>query len=901
MRPAPAPSEAWHAGTTETVLADCHTTFHGLSTAAAFARAQRDGPNALPVPRRRAWWRIVANQYRSPLIYLLLVAALLALLLGEHRDAAVILVVVVMNALVGAFQEGRAERSMDALRCRAGVMVRVRRDRTEQQIAAQDLVVGDIVALAAGDMVPADVRLLEARSLMASEAAMTGESLPAAKQTESLPVATLLADRTNMLFSGTYVTAGRGVGVVVAIGSTTEVGKIAHLTATTSEPKTPLESRIAQLGRQLVTLAVLILVAAMGFGWWREIPARDLLMVMVSQMVSLVPEGLPVALTIALAVGMQRMARRRAIIRRLAAVETLGSTSVICTDKTGTLTKGEMTVTSLWLPGNRAFIVSGAGYDPEGSIRLPGETAGQDGEEARLRALLEAGALCNDAQLMAPDEADSRWRAWGDPTEAALLTLALKGGINLDELRRRWPRRAELPFDTTAKLMATQHGPAHGPGRVLVKGAPEMVIKCCTGLGEDGRAAAQAAADAFGGAALRVLAFGEIDATALDETGGFAQLCGRVRLLGLVGQIDPPRPEAQVAVAACRAAGIRTVMVTGDHKATGLAIARRIGIAGDSDRAVDGAELEAMPEQDLRADLPRIAVFARVHPAQKLRIVEAYQAEGAVVAMTGDGVNDAPALARADVGVAMGMSGTEVAKHAAKMVLTDDNFATLAQAVEEGRLVYANIRKLLLFLLATSLDEILILFGALILGCPLPLLAVQILWINLVTEGALTINLVMEGPEGNEMKIPPRGLSAPLIDQGMIVRLATMVASSVTATLGFYLWRLSTAASLELVRTETFTVLAVCQWFNVLNCESATRSVLAWGIWRNKWLLGGLALANLLHLAVVFAPPLNRLFHTVPIPLVDFFLIGLVSSLVLWVEELRKLLARLGRGNFRPA
>lgn len=558
-----------------------------------------------------------------------------------------------------------------------------------------------------------------------------------------------------------------------------------------------------------------------------------------------------------------------------------------------------MTVTALWLPEAGRVNVTGAGYEAEGRIGA-GDSAVEEGD-ARFRPLLETAALCNDAKLVPPDDADPRWRVLGDPTEGALLTLARKGGLDLEELGRAWPRRGEIPFDPAAKLMATAHGPRQGPWRILLKGAPEVLLELCgserfgggvRALDRARRGEALAAADALAGEALRVLAFAEVPEGNLDESVDAGQFRERAVFLGLAGQMDPPREEVKQAIADCRAAGIRPVMVTGDHRATGLAIARMLDLAREGDRAVDGRELEQMPEQDLRADLGRIAVFARVHPAQKLRIVEAFQAEGQVVAMTGDGVNDAPALARANVGVAMGITGTEVAKSAAEIVITDDNFATIVSAVEQGRLVYANLQKLLLFLFATSIDEVIVLLGALLLGLPLPLLAVQILWVNIVTEGTLTVNLVMEEAEGDEMRRPPVPAAARLVTPAMLRRMAVMVPASVAATLGYYIWRLSTGAPIELVRTETFSVLAVCQWFNVLNCESALRSALRFHVWRNKWLLGGLALANILQLAVVYLEPMNRLFHTVPIPLGNFLLIGAVASVTLWAEEARKLLAR---------
>jgi Ca2+-transporting ATPase len=570
------------------------------------------------------------------------------------------------------------------------------------------------------------------------------------------------------------------------------------------------------------------------------------------------------------------MARRGAIVRRLAAVETLGSTSIICSDKTGTLTKNEMTVTVLVLPDGRRVEATGAGYSPEGRLIHDGREI----EDPALRRLLEACVLCNDSQLVPPDVADGRWRALGDPTEAALLTAAMKGCVEPEELRRRHPRHAEIPFDSATKMMASQHG-----SRVIVKGAPECLLPHCDVQPSE-------VAEELASQALRVLAVAEVEGAGIDEKAGFEPFRGRLRLLGLLGQIDPPREEVKAAVAECLGAGIRPVMVTGDHKATGLAIATALGIARPGDIAVDGAELERMPEQDLRAGLDRISVFARVHPAQKLRIVEAFQSQRQVVAMTGDGVNDAPALAAADVGVAMGVTGTEVAKGAAKIVITDDNFATIVKAVEEGRLVYQNLKKVVLFLFATSIDEVVVLLLALLSGLPLPLAAVQILWINIVTEGTVTVNLIMEGLEGDEMRRRPTPVGEALITGPMWRRMLLMVVTSVTAIFGFFVWRLQSGAPFELVQTETFTLVAVCQWFNVLNCRSALKSSLSLDVLKNRWLIGGLLLGNLLHVLVIYTDTMNHIFHTVPIPFPDFLLLGLIGSSLLWVEEVRKWLAR---------
>ncbi len=883
----------WHALTAEAAAAALGVDpAVGLDAAQVQARRARHGANELPQPPSRSRWRSFARQLASPLVGLLLIAALLAVLLGQHDDAAVIAAVVLANALLGSLQEGRAERSMAALRRLAALQARVLRSGREQAIDAQQLVPGDILLLAAGDAVGADARLLEQAQLQLAEAALTGESLPVAKAVEPLPEATVLAERTNLVYAGTQVSAGRARALVVATGAHTELGRIAHLTGRAAEPRTPLEQRITQFGRWLAAAALLLFGVVVLLGWWRGLPAGELLMVAISQMVSMVPEGLPVAMTIALAVGMQRMAARGAIVRRLAAVETLGSTTVICSDKTGTLTRNEMTATALWLPPGagaavgRSLRVDGIGYAPEGALWAGDAPA--DLADPALRELLQAALLCNDATLLPPAAGRVGWSVLGDPTEGALLVLAAKGGIGV-ATRAQWaPREAELPFDPDAKLMATRHRLADAPRRVYLKGAPEAVLRLCA----PACAAAAAAADAMAQRALRVLAFAAVDDDPLDPAAGFAALAGRARLLGLVGQIDPPRAEVEAAVAACRSAGIRPLMITGDHVLTGLAIARALGIAGAADRALDGRELEQLDDAALCAQLPRVAVFARVQPAQKLRIVQALQARGEVVAMTGDGVNDAPALARADVGLAMGITGTEVAKSAARIVITDDDFATIVAAVEQGRVVYANLKKVILYLFATSADEVVLLLLALAAGLPLPLAAVQILWINIVTEGTLTVNLVLDPPEGDELRRPPVPRDDRLLDAPMLARAALMALTAAATAFGWFAWRLGEGVAIEQVRTEVFTLVAVSQWFNVLNCRSTTRSVLGGGRPRNRWLAWGLALSVLLQAAVLYLPALNAWFHTVPLPPAALLPLVALASSVLFAEELRKLLAR---------
>lgn len=888
----------WHAMDIPEVLRRWDSSLsQGLMPKEVEKRRTEWGPNSLPEKKRSSLVLIFLHQFKSPLIYLLIVAAGIAFALGEETDTLVILAVLFINALIGTFQEGRAERSMEALRKLSAVKVRVIRGGSEEMIEARDLVPGDLLLLAGGDAVGADARLVEAASLEVSEAALTGESLPVGKITASLPADTPLADRSNMVYSGTHATAGRARAVVVATALATEVGKIATLTQAAKEPKTPLELKIAQFSRYVLIAALFMFAVVLAVGLLRELPFSKIFMVALSQVVSMVPEGLPVAMTVALAVGMQRMAARGAIVRRLAAVETLGSTNVICSDKTGTLTRNEMTVTEIFLPGPRLIEVTGAGYAPQGEF-LEGGRPLSPGEDSQLRELLQAAVLCNDAKLLPPPDGIA-WKVLGDPTEAALLSMALKGGVDAEALKKHFARTGEIPFDSATKMMATEVRRDEGR-RIFLKGAPEEIMSLCAttrfggqdlSLDDEVRRGIHEAGEKMAKKALRLLAFAVVENPEADLNRGYESFRGKTRFLGLAGQFDPPRPEVQAAVLECRSAGVRPIMVTGDHKITGLAVARILDIARDGDLAVDGRELSELSEEELRERLPLISVFARVHPAQKLRIVTALQSQNAVVAMTGDGVNDAPALAKADVGVAMGITGTEVAKEASKIVITDDNFATIVQAVNEGRIVYRNLKKLILYLVSTSLTEIVVLFTALVAGLPLPLAAVQILWINLVTDGMMTLPLIMEPPEGDEMRDPPVPRNDPILSRILLKRMALLVPAMAVSALAYFVYRLSSGVPFPQVQTGTFTVIAVCQWFNALNCRSERRSAFR-GLFQDRWILGGLFFGNLLHLGVVFLPPLNKLFHTTPIALSEVFLIGASASLVLWVEEIRKLMVR---------
>lgn len=874
--------EAWHHMEAHQVLERLGSSAGtGLSSECAADRLAASGPNEIPKHRVKSLWAVFAGQFSSPLIYLLLFAATISLALGKGWDAAVILSVVLVNAGIGTLHERRADLSLAALKKLTQTQAVVLRDGAACKIPSRELVPGDILVLGAGDAVGADARLLGVSSLQVNEAVLTGEAFPVEKRVEPVVSDAPLGDRASMVFSGSHVTQGGGRAVVVATGLATEIGKVAVLTSGAAPHETPLEGQLRGFGRSLAAVSVVLFGVVLGLGLWRGGDFPAIFMVAISQMVSTVPEGLPVALTVALAIGTRRMAARGAIIRRLAAVETLGATTVICSDKTGTLTRNEISVTRVFLPDGTHLHVDDSGGESDGFRVERGHANGA--WMAGLRPLLEACALCNDARLLPPDPMKGGLEPLsflGDPTEAALLVLARRGGISPAKCVLENPRESEDAFNSGTKMMVTWHRSALGR-RCFSKGAPEAILARCK-LAVMERARIEDAVEGFAAAGLRVLAFAR----------GAPQGGDGFEFLGLVGERDSVRPEAIEAISACRAAGIRVVMVTGDHQTTGLAVARELGIALPGQIAVDGAALERLPEQDLREMLPRVSVFARMHPAQKLRVVRAFQDAGHIVAMTGDGVNDAPALAAADVGVAMGRSGTEVAKEASKIVISDDNFATIVSAVEEGRLVHRNLRKVLLFLFATSVDEVLILLLAIWTGLIPTLAAVQILWINIVTEGVVTVNLIMEGLEGDEMRSPPVVPGGSLISGEMLKRLAVMVISSVSVIFGFSLLNGQGGVSIETVRTEVFTLVAVTQWFNVLNCRSATRSALRLDVLGNPWLWGGLLGGACLQFAAVYLPPLNNAFQTVPIPGDRLLQIILAGSTVLWVEEFRKWITR---------
>jgi magnesium-transporting ATPase (P-type) len=840
----------------------------GLTSNEAATRLARFGPNLLPKFRRHGPLIRFLFQFHHPLIYVLLAATVVTMLLGEWVDAAVIFGVVFVNAIVGFIQESRAEAALDALASMMTTEAKVRRDGRTLRIPSEEIVPGDVVLLESGDKVPADLRLTKVRELRIDESALTGESLPSE---------TVVSDRKNMAFSGTFVTYGQGTGVVVSTGVETELGRIHQLMGETTQLETPLTQKLASFSKVL-TVAILGL-AALTFllGLWRGQEAKDIFMAAVALAVGAIPEGLPAAVTITLAIGVSRMAKRNAIIRKLPAVETLGSTTVICSDKTGTLTKNEMTVQALWV-GQRSFEVEGAGYEPVGAIREGGGDRSL-ALPAGVIELLTAGILCNDAQHV---ERDGRWTIIGDPTEGALLVAARKAGLDPAQLNESMPRLDAIPFESERQFMATLHRAEAPETRgaksvIYLKGAVEKLIPLCDRLLElDGAerpfdpSAVLDQVERFAARGLRVLAFARKAmpaAVSLTEQ----EVKGGLTLLGLQAMIDPPRPEAIAAVRACQQAGIAVKMITGDHAVTARAIAAQIGLDGrkGSDGreliVMTGQELAATPQEQLVEAAERTAVFARVSPEQKLRLVEALQARSHVVAMTGDGVNDAPALKQANIGVAMGRGGTEVAKEAADMVLTDDNFASIEAAVEEGRCVFDNLTKFIVWTLPTNMGEGFVLLAAIALGTVLPILPVQILWINMTTAVALGLMLAFEPKEPGIMTRPPRDPNQPILTGVLIERIFMVSFLMLAGAYGVFLWELDRTESIMAARTAAVNVFVMVELFYLFNCRSLEHSMFYVGVFSNPWIWVGVTTMTILQLLLTYVPVMNRLFHTVPI------------------------------------
>ena len=842
----------------------------GLVEQEATERLRRFGPNVLPTAEPTRPLLRLLRQLNSPLVIILLAAGAVASALGEPVDAAVIFGVVLVNTVIGYLQEARAEAALNALRSMVRTRARVVRDGRARQVPSEELVPGDLVLVEAGDKVPADLRIVRHVELRVDESALTGESLPAVKDEDALPAATPVADRRNMLYSGTLVTAGTGAGVVVATGAGTELGEVHRLVGGAEPAATPLTRKIARFSRVL-TVAILGL-AALTFvvGIVRGENVAGMFTAAVALAVGAIPEGLPAAVTITLAIGVARMARRGAVIRRLPAVETLGSTTVVCTDKTGTLTENQMTVRTVWTPGT-AYTITGSGYSSEGAVLDPAGHAADAGDDEALWWTLAAGAGCNDAALAVRD---GRSAAVGDPTEAALLVAARKAGVHPDG----WQRAATVPFSAGRRFMATLHLHRDGQrGVVLVKGAVEQVLGLCGAqMGADGtirpvdRGAVRRAAENLAGEGLRVLATA-VRTVDTDHRLDEATLAGTLTLTGLQAMLDPPRAAATAAVSACRTAGVSVKMITGDHAGTAAAIAAQLGLIDTAPHGhregliVSGTALDALSDTDYPEAVERAVVFARVSPAQKLRLVQALQAHDHVVAMTGDGVNDAPALRQADIGVAMGQSGTEVAKDAADMVLTDDDFSTVEAAVEEGRGVFDNLTKFIVWTLPTNMAEGLVIVVAILLGIALPILPTQILWINMTTAVALGLMLAFEPKEPGIMARPPRDPRKPLLTAALVQRILLVSALLLGATWWLFHWELATGADLAEARTAAVNLFVAVQIAYLVSCRTLVGPARRVGLFSNRWILAGVTVQAIGQLALTYLPTMNHLFHTAPI------------------------------------
>ncbi|MHA7133619.1 cation-translocating P-type ATPase [Oerskovia turbata] len=904
----------------QAVLAEVGSSDAGLTAEQARTRLAEVGPNRLAPPARTPFWRRALSQFDDVLIYILLVAAALEAIVGNWLDFTVILSVAVINAAIGLIQEGRAEKALDGIRSMLSVHAQVRRDGAWAQIDADDLVPGDVVRVRSGDRVPADLRLLTGINLRIDESALTGESVPASKSTDEVPADAGVGDRSSMLFSGTLVSAGTGTGVVVETGATTEIGRIQTLISEVDSLETPLSRTLDAFGKKL---AILILVMALvmvvigrvvhGF----ETP--ELVSAAIGFAVAAVPEGLPALVTITLALGVQQMARRRAITRKLPAVETLGSVTTICSDKTGTLTKNEMTARSVRTSAHE-FAVSGIGYAPDGDVTLDGASAGLD-EHADLRGLAEVMMLCNDARIV---QEGGDWRLVGEPTEGALRTLGMKAGLD----PAGWQREALVPFESENKYMATLTRDPAGELHVLVKGAPDRVLdRCTTQTGADGLAAPLdrdfwlEQIDTIGSKGLRVLAAARTTASPGRTTLAPEDVDTGLELVGLVGIVDPPRPEAVKAIAQCQDAGITVKMITGDHAGTALAIAREMGIvraaaaeasaasgagsregesgdpapggSGHGVAVLTGAELEAMSTEQLRAAVRDVDVYARTSPEHKIRIVSALQSHGEVVAMTGDGVNDAPALTQADVGVAMGIKGTEATKEAAEVVLADDNFATIERAVEEGRRIYDNLRKSVLFLLPTNGAQSLVILVAVLLGWALPLQPVQVLWINMVTAVTLSLALANERAEPDIMSRTPRDTKASILNAAYLRRILVVSFLIGGATMGVYYFEREQGMSVAGAQTTAVTMLALGQLAYLFNCRFLDRSSITSAVLRgNRAVWYSAASMVALQLVFVYAPFMHSWFGSAPIGLREWGLTFALSVVVFLLVEAAKAAGR---------
>ncbi|MES0371315.1 MAG: cation-transporting P-type ATPase [Mariprofundaceae bacterium] len=884
-----------HSRSGDEILAAAQSSLDGLSVDEVAGRLSKYGPNRLPEAKSRGPLLRFLLQFHNVLIYVLIVACVLTALLEHWVDASVILGVVFLNAVIGFVQEGKAENALRAIRQMLSPNAMVMRNGRQKTIRAEDLVPGDIVLLQSGDKVPADLRLIRVKGLLIQESVLTGESMAVEKIIDPVAEDAVIGDRRCVAFSGTLVTHGQGSGVVVATGVQTEIGRISTLVSEVESVTTPLLRQMDQFGHWLMYAILGIAFITFTFGVLvRDYLYSEMFLAAVSLAVAAIPEGLPAIMTITLAIGVQRMAQRNAIIRRLPAVETLGAVTVICSDKTGTLTRNEMTVRSV-ATAESFFELGGTGYDPHGAIQLSGREILPE-ERPLLQEAVRAAMLCNDASL---EQQESEWHVHGDPMEGALLVAALKAGLDIETESKQHPRSDLIPFESEHRFMATLHHSHTGDAFIFLKGAPERVLEMCScqrtrdGAQPLDRDYWLTRVEEMAEQGQRVLAIAFKPASHEQRELEFSDVENELMILGMFGLIDPPRIEAIKAVQVCDTAGVRVKMITGDHAATARAIAKQINLI-NSDDVLTGQELEQLSEEELSRRVLEVDVYARVNPEHKLLLVRLMQEQGLIVAMTGDGVNDAPALKRADVGTAMGYSGTEAAKEAAEMVLADDNFASITHAIEEGRTVYDNLKKAIIFILPTNGGEALIILAAIVLGFQqLPLTPVQILWVNMVTAVTLALSLAFEPPEHRVMRRPPRDASEPMLTKHLIWRVAFVSVILMTGTFGLFLWQMEQGFTIEHARTVAVNTLVMFEIFYLFNSRYITASVFSWkGFTGNRYVLIAIAILMVFQLAFTYLESMQTLFGTAAIDFKTWLLITLVASSVLFLVELEKLAIR---------
>ncbi|MFD0587928.1 calcium-translocating P-type ATPase, SERCA-type [Paenibacillus sp. GCM10027627] len=907
----------WHQLGASELLKTLESSYEsGLKSSAAAERLEKHGFNELSEGKKISPIVLFLNQFKDFMVLILMGATLISGLLGEYLDAITIIAIIALNAVLGFLQEFRAERSLRALKELSAPSAKVLRGGELVTLAAKELVAGDIVYLESGDRIPADVRLLEANSCYVEESALTGESVPVGKHADVIGDAEIpLGDQRNIGFMGTMLTRGTAKAVVVRTGMATEMGKIAGLIQETEAMETPLQHRLEQLGKLLIIVAVGLTVMVVIAGILHGQPAYGMFLAGVSLAVAAIPEGLPAIVTVALALGVQRMIKRKAIVRKLPSVETLGCASIICSDKTGTLTQNKMTVTHVWISG-RQLEVSGEGYEPTGAIYENGKALDLRHDQP-MKRLLQISALCNNAQLVRVEaeedskrrkskEAGAEWQLKGDPTEGALAVLAAKLGSSAKSLEALYTRVKEFPFDSERKRMSVIVG--HQGGRLLcTKGAPDMLMEQCAYVLWDGKVVpftstlkrkCAEAGELMAGSALRVLGLAYKDLRAADVAVTEAEAENGLVFVGLAGMIDPPRREVKEAIATCRRAGIKTVMITGDHQLTAEAIAGQLGIMQRGGHSMSGKQLEAMSDEELERTVDNTYVYARVSPEHKLRIVKALQRRGHVVAMTGDGVNDAPAIKASDIGIAMGVTGTDVTKEASALVLSDDNFSTIVSAIEEGRGIYENIRKFIRYLLASNVGEIMVMFLAMMAGLPLPLVPIQILWVNLVTDGLPAMALGVDQAEKDLMQQKPRSakenifarrLGWKIVSRGILIGICTLGAFWITLLEGA-----GDADGLVKAQTVAFATLVMAQLIHVFDCRSS-RSIFHRNPFQNKYLVLAVLSSLLLMLGVLYIEALQPIFKTVPIGIREWCLVLVAAGIPTFVMGIGSVLGKSGK------